>query len=240
MLNELLLNVTDPSLEALLPGQNLPGELHQGTEEYDEIHHSEMVFMKRSSLNPPTEWVRCLGTLVCSAGLVVLANRAASQPAASLVWSSGPDLPSTRAESVALLAPDNAVLLLGGSSPAGAKVVPKLPSGASDWTTAPNLDTTRIAPGAVRYSAQGILVMGGRSGNEPTDEVLLYDYYFGDSQDAEKMSAVRHQFAFAADGSGRAYAVGGSGNPGQILSNAERYNPAQDAWEDIAPLPVAC
>lgn len=166
-------------------------------------------------------------------------GRAGAQAPGSLVWASGPDLPSPRAESVAVLAPDNAVLLLGGVSPSGAKAVPRLASGAAEWTTAPNLDITRIALGAVRYSTQGILVIGGRSGNEPTDEVLQYDYYFGDSQDADKMSVGRQQFAFAADGSGRAYALGGLGEPGQVFSSAERYDPAHDAWEGIAPLPAA-
>ncbi|MEQ1858507.1 MAG: kelch repeat-containing protein [Chthoniobacteraceae bacterium] len=157
----------------------------------------------------------------------------------SLLWTSGPDLPSPRAEAVALLAPDNAILVMGGTSPSGATVVPKLPNGAASWTTAFDIDTTRIGLGAVRYSTQGILLIGGRSGNAPTDEVLRYDYFLGDSQDAEKMSTGRQLFAYSADGSGGAYAVGGLGESGEVMSSAERYDPVQDAWTGIAPLPAA-
>jgi len=140
---------------------------------------------------------------------------------------------------VALLGPDNAIVVMGGVSPSGNEVVPKLPSGAAVWTVAPAIDITRIAPGAVRYSTQGVMIFGGRNGNEPTDEALLYDYYIGDSQDAEKMSVGRQKFAFAADGSGRAYAVGGLGESDEFLSTAERYSPAVDSWSDIAPFPDA-
>lgn len=164
-----------------------------------------------------------------------------AQAPGTLVWSSGPDLPSPRAECAALLGPDNAVILLGGVSPSGDIVAPKLPSGAFGWTTAPDIDITRIAPGAVRHSTSGILIFGGKSGNEPTDEVLLYDYYLGDSQDAEKMSVGRHQLAYAVDGLGRAYAVGGLGDDesGEIFSDAERYTPSSDSWADIASFPDA-
>jgi N-acetylneuraminic acid mutarotase len=171
--------------------------------------------------------------------MAMVGATAFAQVPGSLVWTAGPDLPSPRAEGVAVLAPDHAVLLLGGLGPSGDRVVPRLPKGAASWTTAPDLESTRIAPGAVRYATQGIPVYGGRSGNEPTDEALRYDYPVGDSQDAEKMSVGRHQFAFAADGSGRAYALGGLGEPGVILPSAERYTPFSDTWTGIAPLPDA-
>jgi hypothetical protein len=174
-------------------------------------------------------------------GIAFVACLAGAQAPGPLAWTSGPDLPSPRAACVALLAPDGAVILLGGTSPSGDTVVPKLADGASAWATAWNSDTRRHSPGAVRYASTGILLFGGNNGAEPTDEVLLYDYVGGDSQDAEKASVGRHQFAFAADGSGRCYAVGGLGNAesGDIFSSAERYTPSMDAWEDIADFPDA-
>jgi Fibronectin type III domain/Galactose oxidase, central domain len=171
--------------------------------------------------------------------VTAIGSTVSAQIPGSLVWTSGPDLPSPRAACVAILAPDNAVILLGGASPSGNQVVPKLPTGAAGWTTAPEIDINRVFPGAVRYSTQGVLVIGGQNGNEPTDEVLLYDYYLGDSQDAEKMSVGRQQFAFASDGSGRAYVMGGIGVSGDILFSAEQYNPMDNSWTDIAPLPEA-
>lgn len=156
-----------------------------------------------------------------------------------LVWMAGPDLPSPRSEAAAAIAPDNAVLLLGGTSPAGSTLVPKLSPGAAAWTTAPALDNTRVAPGAVRMNAAGILVFGGYQGGEATDEVLRYDYSFGDSQDAGKLLQPRDHFAFAVDGSGRAFAFGGLGSSGQTLASAERFDSAADEWTEIAPLPNA-
>ncbi|MGJ8639521.1 MAG: kelch repeat-containing protein [Opitutaceae bacterium] len=159
--------------------------------------------------------------------------------ASSLVWTSGPDLPSPRAEAAAVIGPGSTVLLMGGVSPSGATVVPKLANEAATWTTAHDLGNARFGLGAVSFSSSGILVFGGGDGgNEPTDEALLYDYYLGDSQDAEKMSEVREHFAFAVDGSGLVYAIGGLGEDAELYSSAERYNPAKDIWAGIAPLPA--
>ncbi len=184
-----------------------------------------------------TGLIRQLGALIFFATLLGSGFRAGAQ--GSLLWVSGPGLPSPRAEAVAVLAPGSAVLLMGGVSPSGDTVVPKLPDGAASWTTAFPIDVTRIGLGVVRTGGGGILVFGGRSGNTPTDEALLYDYYLGDSQDAAQMSTPRQKFAYAADGSGQCYAFGGLGESGQVLSSAERYGWVQDEWSAIAALPAA-
>ena len=193
--------------------------------------------MKASKRNHATGRVHRAGALATFSILLGFGSPAQAQ--GPLVWASGPDLPSARAEGVAILAPGDAVIVLGGVSPAGDTVVPKLPNGTTNWTTAPALDMSRKSLGAVKYSAQEILVIGGRAGNQPTDETLFYDYSLGDSQDAAQMSDVRQQFAFALDGAGRVYAIGGKGESNQILSTAERYVPSQDEWAGIASLPVA-
>ena len=38
---------------------------------------------------------------------------------------------------------------------------------------------------------------------------------------------------------GKLYAVGGLNDDGGILSSVERYDPATNAWEEVAPLPSA-
>ncbi len=137
--------------------------------------------------------------LVLAQFVLFLVTTPCAQAQGSLAWTSGPDLPSPRAEAAALIAPGNTVLLMGGVSPSGAKVVPKLADEASSWTTAHDLDITRYGLGAVNYSGTGSGILafgGGDGGNEPTEEGLFYDYYLGDSQDAEKMSALRENFAF--------------------------------------------
>ncbi len=193
--------------------------------------------MKTSNLLHATGLVRRLGALIIFAALIGSGVRAGAQ--GSLLWYSGPGLPSPRAEAVAVLAPGGSVLLMGGVSPSGATIVPKLLDGATSWVPGHPIDSTRIGLGAVRFGVSGILVFGGRNGNTPTDEALLYDYYYGDSQDAEKMSTPRQKFAYAADGSDRCYAFGGLGESDQVLSSAERYDWVQDAWSAIAALPAA-
>lgn len=193
--------------------------------------------MNSSNSDRATGLIRRLGALIFFATLIGSGVRASAQ--GSLLWVSGPGLPSPRAEAVAVLAPGEAVLLMGGVSPSGATLVPELFDEAPSWGTAFPIDITRIGLGAVRFDATGILVFGGRSGTQPTDEALLYDYYLGDSQDAAKMSTPRQQFAYAADGSDRVYALGGRGASAHVLSSAERYDPAQDAWSPIAALPAA-
>jgi hypothetical protein len=94
-----------------------------------------------------TALLRRLGALILLTTLHGSGVRAGAQGPGSLLWTSGPDLPSPRAEAVALLAPDDAVLLMGGTSPSGAKVVPKLPNGAAGWSTAFDIDVTRIPAG---------------------------------------------------------------------------------------------
>ncbi len=194
--------------------------------------------MNTSNSLHATGLIRRLGALIFFAALIGSGFRAGAQ--GSLLWYSGPDLPSPRAEAVAVLAPDNAVILLGGVSPSGATVVPKLSTGAAAWTTAQALDSTRMSPGVARFGADGILVFGGSKNlGAGTDEALLYDYWQGDSQDAAKMSTVRQQFGFAADANGNAYAIGGLGEESELLASAERYDPVADSWVALPPLPSA-
>lgn len=195
--------------------------------------------MKAPNSLHATGFFRRLGAVILLATLFGSGVRAGAQGA--LLWYSGPDLPSPRAETAAVLAPDDAVLLLGGTSPAGDTVVPKLGSGAAVWTTAlETLDKSRKAPGVARFGADGILVFGGtKTTGGGTDEALLYDYWFADSQDADQMSTVRQQFAFAADANGNAYAIGGLGESNVLVASAERYDPVADAWTALPPLPAA-
>ena len=104
--------------------------------------------------------------------LAVTGSAVLAQTPGPLTWSSGPDLISPRAECVAILAADNAVLLMSGISPSGDTVVPKLPNGATAWITSHDSDITRMSPGVVRYGSSGILLYGGKNGNEPTDESI--------------------------------------------------------------------
>ena len=164
----------------------------------------------------------------------------------ALVWTPGPDLPTPRTDAVAVVAPDNAVIVLGGQlgpdAPVAAQAtdVPRLAENGTNWTLAHNINTTRNDLGAVR-SGNDIFVIGGTNNAEGIDEVAWYDYANEDSQDVAKMAKVRYDFGYAVDGSGNAYAIGGIGvlEDAEIWSFAERYDSSADTWTDIAELPQA-
>jgi len=155
----------------------------------------------------------------------------------SVSWSVGPSLPAARSDAVALLAPDDAVIVLGGNA-TNATSVPKLSSGAAGWTSAHDLENERTGPGGSIVAGNEILVYGGLDGNEGSDEVLAYDYGFGDSQDADKLAIGRSDFGYATDEAFRAYAIGGLEKEGdQVLDSVERYDAGADLWSPIANLP---
>lgn len=157
----------------------------------------------------------------------------------TIAWSSGPSLPSPRTDAVAIVTSDSAIRLLGGDADA-ATDAPVLTSGASAWSLGHGIDTQRNDLGAVR-SGGSVVLFGGTGNDEGSSEALDYDYRLGDSQDLAQMNDIRYDHGFAADGSGRAYAIGGIGvlADGEIWSSMERYSPTSDTWTALAPLPQA-
>ena len=157
----------------------------------------------------------------------------------TLAWSAGPSLPAPRTDAVAVVTADNVVRVMGGDS-AASTASPMLAANATNWSVGHNIDTQRNDLGAVS-TGSSVYLFGGTGNNEGSDEVLKYDYQFGDSQDLAKMNTIRYDLGYAADASGRAYALGGIGvfDDGEIWAEAERYDPASDSWSPIAPLPQA-
>lgn len=168
-----------------------------------------------------------------------LGSQTQAQTIPSLAWSPGVDLPETRTGGVAVLAPDDAIIILGGESPIGSRVVRRLVVDGLNWGTSSVLDTDRIFPGAVRPGNTSILVYGGTGGGEASNEALAYDYFFGDSLDLAQLGIARRLFSFAADSLGHAYALGGLDDDGNVLFDAEFYDPGLDQWAPIIDLPDA-
>ncbi|MCP4270065.1 MAG: hypothetical protein GY777_31575, partial [Candidatus Brocadiaceae bacterium] len=120
-----------------------------------------------------------LRLIIVLMALIGLGIQTQTQALPSVAWQTGTALPSTRAEGTAVLSPDDAILVIGGISSGGNKIVQKLVPGETVWTTAPDIDTQRLNAGVVRYSPLRILIYGGTGGGEASDEVLEYDYNFG-------------------------------------------------------------
>lgn len=151
---------------------------------------------------------------------------------APLTWSPTGPLPQPR-DQAAAVADGDAVYLLGGTT----EQVLRLGTDGESWTAGTLLDDPRRSLGVARLSDGHLLAYGGEK-NEPLDGAFLYDFFDRDnSDDAENLSVQRTQLAFAGDDQGRAYAIGGLDEDGQVLASAERYDVGTDTWSAIAALP---
>ena len=88
-----------------------------------------------------------------------------------------------------------------------------------------------------------VYAVGGHSnGVGRLSSVERYDPATNAWEAAAPMAAARQAVGVAAL-DGKLYAVGGRGAPGSpghnLLSSAERYDPAENAWEAVAPLAAA-
>jgi hypothetical protein len=155
----------------------------------------------------------------------------------ALTWSSGIALPSARSGDVAILEPDNSLLVLGGT-----RTVNQLAANGTAWTTANPLDVSRTAPGVAPIGGAELLVYGGVANETGQSSALQYDPTNSSNiQAVASMSTVRSLMAFAADGSGRAYAIGGMIAGDDVptrLASVERFDPATGQWSAVASLPV--
>src|SRR5262249_41021224 len=124
----------------------------------------------------------------------------------ALTWSAGIALPSARGGDVAALQPDQSLLVLGG----GSTTVQQLAPARTAWGTANALDQARVSPGVSALGGGQLLVYGGSVGGVAANTALVYDpVNAGNTHAAASLSTPRSLLAFAADGAGRAYAIGG-------------------------------
>jgi hypothetical protein len=153
----------------------------------------------------------------------------------SLTWSSGVALPSARSGDAAFLASDESILALGGTT-----TVNQLALTGTAWTTASALDQVRVSPGISSLGGGELLVYGGAVSGTAVSSALVYDpANSSNTHTAASMSTARNLMAFAADGLGRAYAIGGIDASGTRLATVERYDPSSGAWAAVASLPLA-
>ncbi|MFU7561283.1 kelch repeat-containing protein [Roseiconus sp. JC912] len=152
---------------------------------------------------------------------------------AGIVWSEGPTLLEPRAEAVAVQTGTDRTYLLGG----GLSTVEVLSSATDHWIAAQGSPKNPTGPAAT-FVGGNVLVFGGRYGDQATEEAFDYDYLAGDSEDIANLPTPRYDHAFATDGLGGAFAIGGierSGEP--VFDIVERYDLAADTWTETAPLP---
>ena len=154
--------------------------------------------------------------------------------AAPLTWFPGPSLiePISGAATIVISGGKN--LLLGGDS----YIFPEsLAVTNSYWVPQSQpLSGPLIAAGAV-MSGGAITVYGGNDGTGSTSAAFSYSPSDGSSPLAS-MSVPRSYLGYAVDHGNYAYAIGGLDDNGLPLSSAERYNPNNNTWTNIASLPT--
>jgi len=134
-------------------------------------------------------------------------------------------------------------LVLGGKEATGTpSTVYQLNDGDVAWSKAPSLEQGRLNGGVVRGQyGVNILLFGGVVGGHASAGAFNYSPMpDGESADAPSMNVARSSFAYTADPvSGDIYAIGGLGSTNAPIASAERFDPATNSWEGIAPLPQA-
>lgn len=150
----------------------------------------------------------------------------------ALGWTTGVNLPSP--ESAVSALPSGGRILLFGN--AGTQVE-SLASGASAWTSTGSIDIARSSPG-VAFVQGKLLVFGGfaPSSGAATDSTI--DINSGTAVGLSPMNSPRQSFAYTTDWT-YAYAIGGIDDVGTLLNSIERYDPIDDSWTNLSPLPQA-
>lgn len=163
------------------------------------------------------------------------------------VWSAGPVLPvsSTFSEAVTH---NGTIYLIGGrpfdsnnelSAPAFA-----LSPGADQWQRTASLSGPQFDVGVGVDALNRIVVYGGEEGDHGgITKAFVYDPAQGEGDGlADMQLGGGADFAYATDGQGRLYAIGGGSNyPSATWPNrriTQRYDATTDTWERLADLPV--
>ena len=118
-------------------------------------------------------------------------------------------------------------------------VVERYDPATRSWESGPSMPVPRAAPGAVGLG--GLLyVAGGEVSTaggdwDVTDSVIAYDPVDRTWRTLAPMPTARTRLRLVAAG-GHLYAIGGFANPPVALPVVERYDPARDSWDQVAPM----
>lgn len=177
--------------------------------------------------------------------LLGLFGLCAFSPAAPIAWAPGNPLPTPCSAQAAIEdAAGVTFFLLGGNCPAnpliGSYSSTAFPTVWSDLAIP--LDTTRIGAGAAinpSVTNEELVYGGAETGNSSLNTAgtgFLYDPN-GDFFTVASMSVARSHHGYASV-AGRAYAIGGIDDSGNVLASVEYFG-GTGPWHPAAPLPVA-
>ncbi|HLH22710.1 MAG TPA: kelch repeat-containing protein [Chloroflexota bacterium] len=154
-------------------------------------------------------------------------------------WQRRAAMPTARGALTAVVL-DGRLYAIGGDRGRSVRDVAAYDPAADAWETLPPMQHARDHLAAAVVNGR-IYVAGGRDGRDFTMNVLEeYDPASRAWTDRAAMPTGRSGVAAAAVG-GRVYVFGGEGNrdsPQGIFDAVEAYDPAQDAWTRLPPMPT--
>lgn len=123
-----------------------------------------------------------------------------------------------------------------------------LPPGGAAWLQGAPFDDMLEGLGGGVDGLGRVVAFGGRKGAADTggDSTFIYDIVLADQTEPSlaRRNYLHTNFAWARDGSGNLYSIGGgpganatTGNPN--VQDVERYNASSDTWTILSPLPEA-
>jgi N-acetylneuraminic acid mutarotase len=159
----------------------------------------------------------------------------------SATWTQKASMPTSRSGGGAAVV-DGKIYVAGGRPPAGHHFAVYDPAQDS-WTTLPDLPTQRNHLAVVGLGGKVYVVggrFGGSVGSEMTDVVEVYDPASGAWSRVASLPAPRAGLN-GVEARGCLYAFGGEGNdadPRGIFPQHEVYDPRDDSWRALEPIPT--
>jgi MBG domain/Kelch motif/Immunoglobulin domain/Immunoglobulin I-set domain/Galactose oxidase, central domain len=166
---------------------------------------------------------------------------------APLTWAPGANLPLAESGIVAQ-AEGASLLTMAGPGATSYAVSATVPTWKAAYTAAVQpLDFVRSSPGSGPLPGGYYILFGGLENGFATSAVTQYDPNTvtvldgatNQTRSLRKMNIPRAELGSATDASGLVYAIGGQDNNGTPLATVEVYNPTNNAWTFLAPLPQA-
>ncbi len=182
--------------------------------------------------------------------LLTIAGSSSIARATDLVWVNRAPIPAPIKGPGVSVGPNGKIYIIGGSpdnfgytdrvyeySPASDSWAPRTPMSIARWTRTATSNGKIYAIGGIYYPTTPLLRL-----NE------AFDVYTNTWETKAPMPTPRNNFSMAAGPDGRIYVFGGQAYPGSAgvpgwgdfwwwLNSVEAYDPVQDSWQTMAPMP---
>jgi N-acetylneuraminic acid mutarotase len=137
--------------------------------------------------------------------------------------------------------PNGRIYAVGGYAGRILATVEEYNPATDTWTRKADMPTARASLGLAAAPDGKLYAVGGGNETASVNTVEAYDPATDSWATRSPLPTGRAELGVAVGGDGRLYAIGGhavqAGSFGPALATVERYDPASDSWEAVAPLP---